>query len=424
MERKKPLIRGWFIIALVLAAVALVHYKVVSPCKDGQSCNLICYENLGKQNYEKAEKYCKLAIKKDPKFTWPYNNMCSIKTSQGKMTEAMEYCQKAIEINPNYVNAYTNLGNAREHLGDHRGAIESYNLALDIDPKDQNALFNIGAAKSNSGDFDGAVAAFENLAQIAPKYRNLYRSMGKALYYSGDYAGAIISFNKELELYPNHTGAATDLANVFMAGGDFEEACEIYKKYTKYPCDFPNYMAKREGELHKEIEENNKKYLPLGLPYFELADLKFRINDFSGVIKNLDEALKITRNHEYYNNRAWAKVKMGHFKAALKDGLIAIQLAPADDNIGHIYDTVAVANYGMGDYNTALTYHDKALAANPGDAEILKARAATRAAMGNYDGAQADISKINDMRSSAQRGHKQRRQQDFALFLRKLFTGF
>jgi Tfp pilus assembly protein PilF len=85
---------------------------------------------------------CKTAIRIDPDFGNPYNDIGAYLIKQGKFEEAIEWLELACEA-PRYdarYYAHFNLGRVYERLGDVLEAIEEYRKAASIDPDYQPAL--------------------------------------------------------------------------------------------------------------------------------------------------------------------------------------------------------------------------------------------------------------------------------------------
>jgi uncharacterized Ntn-hydrolase superfamily protein len=94
--------------------------------------------------------------------------------------------------------------------------------------------------------------------------------------------------------------------------------------------------------------------------YFESG----RERDFAYALPIMDRVLAANpENADYYNNFAWTLASSKRMPAkALELALRARELAPDDANI---MDTVAEAYYAGGDYEQAIAWEKKAMAANP-----------------------------------------------------------
>ena len=86
--------------------------------------------------HEKAIELCKKAIKIDPTFGNPYNDIGAYLIELGRWEEAIPWLEEATAASryasPQY--PHMNLGRVYEHLGDYRRALLCYNRALAIAP--------------------------------------------------------------------------------------------------------------------------------------------------------------------------------------------------------------------------------------------------------------------------------------------------
>ncbi len=85
---------------------------------------------------EEAIEMCHQAIKADPTFGNPYNDIGVYLMEQAQWEEAIPWLEKAA-IAPRYENPqfpFMNLGRVYENIGRYRTALQSYDKALEIDP--------------------------------------------------------------------------------------------------------------------------------------------------------------------------------------------------------------------------------------------------------------------------------------------------
>ena len=101
------------------------------------------YSFLG--DYERAIAECLEAIKVDPEFGNPYNDIGAYLIEQGKWDEAIPWFQKAM-IAPRYEARpypYFNLGRVYEHQYKWRKAKECYAMAYSLDQRYRAALVGL-----------------------------------------------------------------------------------------------------------------------------------------------------------------------------------------------------------------------------------------------------------------------------------------
>jgi Tfp pilus assembly protein PilF len=93
-------------------------------------------------NFEAAIEECKTAIRVDPDFGNPYNDIGAYMIKQGKFEQAIPWLELACTA-PRYdakFYPHYNLGRVHERLGDVLEAIDEYRKAAEIDPEYQPAL--------------------------------------------------------------------------------------------------------------------------------------------------------------------------------------------------------------------------------------------------------------------------------------------
>ena len=92
--------------------------------------------------YELAIEECQLAIKVDPDFGNPYNDIGVYLMELERPEEAIPWLRKAAAARryDARVYAYFNLGRANERIGDLASAAEAYRAAIGVDPSYSQAL--------------------------------------------------------------------------------------------------------------------------------------------------------------------------------------------------------------------------------------------------------------------------------------------
>jgi tetratricopeptide (TPR) repeat protein len=101
------------------------------------------YSFLG--DYDRAIAECLEAIKVDPEFGNPYNDIGAYLIEQGKWDEAIPWFEKAM-IAPRYEARpypYFNLGRVYEHQYNYRKAKECYGMAYSLDRRYRAALVGL-----------------------------------------------------------------------------------------------------------------------------------------------------------------------------------------------------------------------------------------------------------------------------------------
>ncbi|MCP5099207.1 MAG: tetratricopeptide repeat protein [Chloroflexi bacterium] len=88
------------------------------------------------ERIEEAIEMCKEAIRLDPTFGNPYNDIGAYLIEQGEYKEAIPWLENATTAerykSPQF--PFTNLGRAYQRLGKYRSALQNYDKSLQIDP--------------------------------------------------------------------------------------------------------------------------------------------------------------------------------------------------------------------------------------------------------------------------------------------------
>ena len=109
--------------------------------------------------------------------------------------------------------------------------------------------------------------------------------------------------------------------------------------------------------------------------------------DYSRVIADVTEAIKLKPAQALYNLRGSAYFDKGEYDIAIADFNDAIKSGPPNNTI---YHNRGNAWRGKGEYAKAIADYDQALALGQKDAYTLQNRGASKAALGDLDGALAD----------------------------------
>jgi tetratricopeptide (TPR) repeat protein len=121
------------------------------------------------------------AVSLDPKSTRAYTNLGSALAKSGELADAVEAFQKALALEPNSLAAHMNLGVALREKGDAEGALLHLRRVAKATPTNANVQYELGQTLRQGGDLAGAIAAFESAVQIDPELREGYYALGVAL---------------------------------------------------------------------------------------------------------------------------------------------------------------------------------------------------------------------------------------------------
>jgi tetratricopeptide (TPR) repeat protein len=120
-------------------------------------------------NYKKAIKFYKKAVKIDPNFAFAYDNLGVVYRKTKQYDKALEAYAKSIKIIPTNSTPIMNSAVVYIHQRKYDKAIEMYQKLIEIDDTDPESFYGIGHAQTLKGDYE------EALDNICKAY-NLYYS--------------------------------------------------------------------------------------------------------------------------------------------------------------------------------------------------------------------------------------------------------
>ena len=120
--------------------------------------------------------------------------------------------------------------------------------------------------------------------------------------------------------------------------------------------------------LWNRIQEGNYDFEPETAEQFVLRGIaKFYNREFKNSIMDYEKAISLDPNYDYaFKSRAFSLKFLGKMEEAIKDLKKAISIHPTGD----YYDDLSEIYGLIGDKQTALKYHEKAIEISPNDARL------------------------------------------------------
>ena len=185
---------------------------------------------------------------------------------------------------------------------------------------------------------------------------------GMRLFALGRYPQAILAFDRVTSLAP-------EMADAYLMRG---RAYAADNKIDRAIADFAKSLQLRPNDTQALLARGR-----------EWLDVK----DFQSAVADANRALEIdSRFAPAYNLRGVAVRSLGDPRRALDDLTRAIQLSPDSDN----YFQRGATYQMLGDHERALADLNKMIAIQPGSAPAYFARAESRLALGDVQGAEQD----------------------------------
>jgi Flp pilus assembly protein TadD len=215
--------------------VPLAHFKMARV-----------YKNKGLR--EKAKEKYKFALKMNPNYHSPLNDLGLMAMEEGRLEEAEsyfrsglkiqpdevfnsnlgtlfmqkkqfklaeEYFVKALSFNPEYPNAHNNLGMVYMHFGKIVQAKKHFMSAIKLNPDFVHAFANLGVLYKNTGDLPKAEVAFYKALNLDSNNSDILNLLGEVYLQAGLVDRARTKFSEALNVNANHA-----LANANLAGLD------------------------------------------------------------------------------------------------------------------------------------------------------------------------------------------------------------
>jgi lipoprotein NlpI len=288
--------------------------------------------------------------------------------------QRIEMCSKALQSKelPAQLRAamYNNRGVAWKEKGNLGLAIEDYDQAVTIDPAFANAYDNRGAALGAKGDLDAAISDFDRAIRLDADLARAYENRSLALRSRGDLDGAIRDLGEVIRLEPKVERNYVDRAVLWEAKGDLGKATADLGE------------AIRLDPLREEL------FVARGVLWDRQHDPVHSIADY-------DEAIRLNpRFAPAYNNRCNTWMIKEAYDQARADCSEAIRLDPelaqAHFNRGVLFEIADDNAKARGEF-------DQAIRLDARFAPAYKSRAALSFYDGQFDAAQADLSRAAGM---------------------------
>lgn len=222
---------GWFLVLVSGAALlqGCPKYKVPEVAKKIQQQ---CIKAVDANQLKKAENYCRLALRYNPKFVEALNGLALVEIRRDDMDKAERLLKKALSIRSTFAQARVNLGHIYYSQRNYSRARRLFKSALDIDPSLRDANYNMARTLVALREYDAAenqliqMFAFKNNQLYAPAhYLRAYIEFERK-----QYKYAVPHLIKALRINPRYVKAHHTMCVAMFILGQYGEAC----KYCRY----------------------------------------------------------------------------------------------------------------------------------------------------------------------------------------------
>ncbi len=311
---------------------------------------------FGQQEYERAIECYNRAIKIDPSFTTPYNQLGYAHRFLGRYDEAEKAFKRYIELIPNDPNPQDSYAELLMKTGRFEESIKTYEKALALDPNFTASAVGI----ANDQIFLGkGAAARETLGKLQARARNPGEKR-QAIFWTaityvheGDTEKAIAEIQKERAVADEmkDVGAASNdvnaIATILQAAGatdkaeaSFDESLALLEK-ADVPAD-----VKAQGRRHRLYEAAMS-----ALVRADLATARAKTEAFGKEVAAKGNPLEVLQHHEL----------LGRVALGDKDFARAVtELRAAGDQDPRVLLYLGMALEGQGDRDAAREAYRKA----------------------------------------------------------------
>jgi tetratricopeptide (TPR) repeat protein len=312
-------------------------------------------ELLKQRHYNAAIADCEAAMRLDPGRADVYSIRAQCHAAAGDSEKAAADFAQAIAMDPDHAPHYlTERSRLRFDCGQYTAAVADADAALQIDPEYTAALEARALARQQLNDLDGAAADFHEAARLNPT--SIVALFGYAL----------VVFQ---QMRWADTIAAADALLAVKPG--FLRVLEIRGVARKELGDFAGALADFEAVI---VTDPNR---PTG--YMLRGDLYSARGDYAAAVHDHLEALKrAPRDAGTFNQLAWlwATAPDPDIRNGARAKECATRACELTDWANPAYlDTLAAACAECGEFDTATTWAEKALAlAEPTEVDAIRQR--------------------------------------------------
>jgi tetratricopeptide (TPR) repeat protein len=263
------------------------------------------------QQTDKALALYREALNNDPSNATYFESIGLIHQKLGETDEAEKSFLKSHELQENYLTC-NRLGIFYYQEEDYEKAITYYQKAISLNETDAVLWGNLGLAYEKQGNVVEAEKSYLESINLNPDDGGALNRLGLFYYNQQQYDKAISWYKQALEKQPNHAVYLENLALAYDFENQWTESLPIYEQLVEQADDY--YLTWRLGVVYYKTG-NIKKALDCftkireqysdDLVYLEYVGSAYElIQDSNKALEVYTDALKISPEDEYFNNRA------------------------------------------------------------------------------------------------------------------------
>lgn len=275
-------------------------------------------------NFNKASKYFRNAIKIDPAKPETYYNLALTLFHSNCLLDSEAYFKKYISLNPNDHDAYYNLGILYKLNDKNEAAIEQFFKAIEIKNDDESTYYNLGLVLLNldkleeaieqismalvldpdnidykialakiyekksesfgASSLDQAITIYNEVFEVNPKLENVNYKLAVCYAKKGLWSESVKFCQNVIDLNPNSFEAYNQLGLAMYCSDDIDYAILMYKKAININLGFIEAYKNLALALEKQDKTDEAvmyytKYIQNAPKSEEIEQLKLHINE-------------------------------------------------------------------------------------------------------------------------------------------------
>jgi tetratricopeptide (TPR) repeat protein len=410
------------LLVIILGIIAVIYF--------GKPKLAILYNNYGldfynKGQYDSAISYFKISLQLEPYSLITHLNLARVYNKKKMMAETEEEYIKILKLDPNCIDAYLELTNAylaQEKYYDALNFIKKAKDSLVLTKGNKKKLdtffsrvikdsLNKGLILFLAGDKDRAYDILKNIIEVDPDMSTARYLLGYCYYSEHKYAEARAELQTAVSLEPSNWKAYKLLGDIYFEVGEYEMAIDYYKKalwLSKDNAVLNNDLGLAFMRLGRYSEAT--QYLEESLRLSpESLDIRYNLANTYRDNQMFDKAISeyhkiIIYKPDYigiHNNIADIYLAKGKKPEALNEYRKEIEicsyklLSKGDDPV--TLNNLARAHNGIGDYNNAKIFIEKAISLKPDYPDFYLTLSKTQEGIGEREAALETMAKARTL---------------------------
>ncbi|RJP80932.1 MAG: tetratricopeptide repeat protein [Candidatus Zixiibacteriota bacterium] len=345
--------------------------------------------------YDDAVMQLQTAARMEPDNVQVLEFLSDLMMATGYMDSAVALMQRIIDLRPEDDRYHRNLAGLYLRLDRPAEAIAQYEAILDRNPEDVETLSQVSTMYIVLKDFEKALDASHKLYSLDSTDDRVAFTLASLLAELKQSEEADHYFARAVKLNPDDPRYYTNWAYLHVGNQGYWQAINILQKGTRHHPNAPDIWSlmgsayERAGQdslavrsLDRALELDATQlgpYITLGFIHDRRGEVEKAMDIYAQGLAIAPEDPLLLNNYAYL--LAERKIRLGE---ALTMVQTALQKSPGNPSY---LDTAGWVYYGLGEYNKAREYLERALALDSENATILEHLGDVYAALGDKEAA-------------------------------------